>query len=144
MSKIEDKNALWVALNFIFPKVQERGEVYVKKSTKFKVFIDEELVGEVGKGDQQTFLSNVKINCKVDIVKGDIETGEVSSTFSWIVGKQYGKLYLSQDISKHVFMDFNNRNRVEVFDDRDWDFIDDKGKIINNQKNEESDSDNLE
>lgn len=138
MKNIKEKNQLWVALNFIFPRVYERGEVYVSKSVRFKVFVDEVLVGEVNKEDSQTFMANMKLGCKVDILKGDIRKGTISSSFSWIVGEEYGRLYLSQDESKKVFMDFNNRNRIEVFDERDWDFIDTDGKIINNQdKNEE-------
>ena len=143
MESIKKKNQLWVALNFIFPKAQEKGEVYVNKSVKFKVFVDQELVGEVGKGDTQTFISNMKLGCKVDILKGDTEKGTISSSFSWIVGEEFGTLYLDQEASKSVKMIFNNQNRVEIYDERDWDFIDENGEVTNNQEDEETVSDNI-
>ena len=128
-SNIADKNALWVALNFIFPKTQESGETYVSKSVKFKVFVDEECVGEVGKQDKQYFISNMKIGCKVDILKGDLEKGEVFSSLSWIVGEQQATLYLNESTSKKVNMNFANQNRVEIVDERDWDFINENGEL---------------
>lgn len=127
--KIEDKNALWVALNFIFPKLQAEGEDYVSKSVKFKVFVDEKIVGEVSKDDPHTFMSNMKIGSKVDILKGDMDLGEVSSSFSWIVGSDEATLYLDKETSKVVNMNFANRNRVEIWDERDWDFIDEEGNL---------------
>ena len=127
--KIEDKNALWVALNFIFPKLQVEGEDYVSKSVKFKVFVDEEIVGEVSKDDPHTFMSNMKIGSKVDILKGDMDLGEVSSSFSWIVGDDKATLYLDKETSKVVNMNFANQNRVEIWDERDWDLIDEDGNL---------------
>jgi len=141
MSKIEEKNALWVALNFIFPKAQKRGEVYVKKSTAFKVFVDEELVASVNKDDDQTFISNMKMGCKVDILKGNSESGEVFSSFSWIVGRSHATLYLSESVFKKVKMNFANRNRVEVFDERDFELINSNGEIV--IEDEAATSDNI-
>lgn len=142
MNKVVDKNTLWVALNFIFPKTQNRGETYVSKSVKYKIFVDEEIVGEVGKNDNQTFLSNLKLGCKIDILKGDMNKGEVFSSFSWIVGEEFATLYLNKDTSKKVRLQLANQNRIEVCDERDWDFIDDNGDIIN--QDEETDTSNLE
>jgi len=140
--KIEDKNALWVALNFMFPKIQGEGEDYVSKSVKFKVFVDEVLVGEVSKDDRHTFISNMKIGNKVDILKGDMDLGEVTSSFSWTVGDDTAILYLDKETFKTVNMNFSNRNRVEVYDERDWDFIDSNGNLIKD-KDEEANSDNI-
>tara|TARA_R110000744_G_scaffold19900_5_gene52308 strand:+ start:1835 stop:2242 length:408 start_codon:yes stop_codon:yes gene_type:complete len=128
--KIEEINALWVALNFIFPKHQQEGESYVSKSVKFKVFINEEIVGEVTKEDPRTFMSNMKFGSKVDILKGNMDLGEVSSSFSWIVGSDKATLHLDSEKSKVVNMNFANQNRVEIWDERDWDLIDEDGNLI--------------
>ena len=141
-TKIEETNALWVALNFIFPKIQKKGEDYVSKAVKFKVFVDEEVVGEVAKNDPHTFMSNMKIGNKVDVLKGDMDLGEVSSSFSWTVGDDTAILYLDKETFKTVNMNFANRNRVEICDERDWDSIDSNGDIINSQ-DEEADSNNI-
>lgn len=134
MSKHEKRNGLWCAINFIFPKTQEKREVYVSKYVKFKVFVDEECVGEVGKGDPQTFLANIKTGAKFDVMKANIKEVKVFSSFSWIVGEEHATLYLDQETSKKVKLDFANKNRVEIYDERDWDFIDENGEIKNEQE----------
>lgn len=127
-SKIAEKNALWCAVNFKFPELQT--DTYVPKSDAFKIFVDEELVGEVNKEGQKSYMSNLKFGCKIDIVKGNIPKQKVYSTFSFIVGEEYAKLYISQDTWKKVKLNFDNRNLVEVYDERDFDSIDENGLFI--------------
>ena len=130
MSNINEKNSLWLALNFVFPKTQEKGETYVNKSIKFKVFVDEVLVGSIGKEDKQFYQANMKLGCKVDVLKGDIEAAKISSSFSWIVGESFATLYLNKDTSKKINLDFNNQNKIEIYDERDWELIDEDGNDL--------------
>ena len=137
MSKHDKRNGLSCTINFIFPKTQERDETYVSKHVKFKVFVDEECVGEVGKNDHQTFIANMKTGAKFDVMKANIKEVKVFSSFSWIVGEKYATLYLDQDTCKKVKLNFANQNRVEIYDERDWDFIDENGEITNQKREAE-------
>ncbi len=82
----------------------------------------------------------MKVGCQFDVVKGNTKEGEIFSSFRWIVGEEYATLYLNQDTFKKVKMNFGNRNRVEILDERDYEFLNENGELVY----EESDQDNME
>jgi hypothetical protein len=140
---ISQHNNIWVDLKLIFPKLQEKGEPYVKKSVKFKMYLNGEIIGVIKKGEAPFRKLRAKVGCQIDILKGDEKDNTILSGFSFIIGNEFATLALDKDTEKTVKLNFANENRVEIYDERDWDFIDENGEIINNQ-DEKTDSDNME
>tara|TARA_R110000782_G_scaffold186509_1_gene276657 strand:- start:503 stop:916 length:414 start_codon:yes stop_codon:yes gene_type:complete len=131
MSKKEVRNALWTQLKFIFPKLQKTGDAYVNKTIKYKVFVDSVLVGTIGKGDSLEFQANMQIGARFDVLKGDtsknnVDAVRIYSNFHWIVGQDFATLHLDDDNKKTVKLNFGNQNTVQVYDDNDYELLDEK------------------
>ena len=124
-NKLQNNNNLWLALNFILPKWKRKGEKLISKFIKYRVYVDQDLVGEVDYTSPTTFVSNIKVGCEVNILRINTKQNEeqILSNFHYKVGDTFALLYLNENQSKIVQLDFANQNRLEVSDDRDWDFI---------------------